>query len=479
MKKKTLATIFALLALGLMSNSITFADVGPKPPPACVMIQNLADFKNETFIMADYRLGTVTPFSITVLNDQSCINNYDDLVEIFAVDTNDYQKHATDKNYNPIKDINAYPAVPEFDLNDYADDNISADQQYEHKIYKINGIDNATRSFSISKVEIKTATTDTMLLTNTATPKVNLDKAIKADTSIFTDVTTSDKYASSTLFLKRKGYVKGYDDGTYKPNQIINRAEFTKIVMHDFKSTKTYDCSKQIFKDVSTDSNNWYRDYVCKAFNEGIIMGYGDNTFRPDQPITFAEAAKIILKVERSSTTDYTSDPWYDAYISVFTKYKIVPTSVFASTTAKKNSFQPNPNKQINRGEMALLIRGMVDPALNVDNPAKIDPLYTSPDTSESAPATSTPPAQPQPAAATIQNMAFSPTPLTIKKGATVTWTNNDPMAHTATSDSGSELASDNIQNGQTYSHTFNTVGTFAYHCAIHPSMHGSVIVTN
>ncbi len=75
-----------------------------------------------------------------------------------------------------------------------------------------------------------------------------------------------------------------------------------------------------------------------------------------------------------------------------------------------------------------------------------------------------------------IASFAYSPASLTVKQGTTVIWTNDDSMTHTVTADNGS-FASGNLANSQTYSHTFTTKGTFAYHCALHPSMHGSVVV--
>ena len=76
-----------------------------------------------------------------------------------------------------------------------------------------------------------------------------------------------------------------------------------------------------------------------------------------------------------------------------------------------------------------------------------------------------------------IKNMAFSPATLTIKVGDTITWTNQDSASHTVTSDSGTELNSATLVNTQTYSHTFNTAGTFPYHCSIHPGMKATIIV--
>lgn len=80
-----------------------------------------------------------------------------------------------------------------------------------------------------------------------------------------------------------------------------------------------------------------------------------------------------------------------------------------------------------------------------------------------------------------INNMAFSPDPVTISAGDTVTWTNNDNVTHTTTSDTagGSEpWNSGNLSNGQSFSHTFNMPGTYTYHCAIHRSMTGTIIVS-
>jgi hypothetical protein len=78
--------------------------------------------------------------------------------------------------------------------------------------------------------------------------------------------------------------------------------------------------------------------------------------------------------------------------------------------------------------------------------------------------------------AVTIKNFSFQPSPLTISVGTTVTWTNQDSVAHTSTSDNG-VWDSGSIAPGASYSFTFNQAGSFAYHCAIHPNMHGMIIV--
>lgn len=76
----------------------------------------------------------------------------------------------------------------------------------------------------------------------------------------------------------------------------------------------------------------------------------------------------------------------------------------------------------------------------------------------------------------TISNFNFSPSPLTIKVGDKVTWDNQDSVGHTATSDNNS-FDTGTISPGQSGSFTFTKAGTYAYHCSVHPSMKGTIIV--
>jgi amicyanin len=76
-----------------------------------------------------------------------------------------------------------------------------------------------------------------------------------------------------------------------------------------------------------------------------------------------------------------------------------------------------------------------------------------------------------------ISNFKFIQPSISIKKGDTIIWTNKDSAPHTVTSDSGSELNSATLSTGQTYSHTFNAIGTYNYHCTIHTVMKANIIV--
>ena len=76
-----------------------------------------------------------------------------------------------------------------------------------------------------------------------------------------------------------------------------------------------------------------------------------------------------------------------------------------------------------------------------------------------------------------INNFQFSPSTLTIKAGEKVAWTNKESALHTIKSDSGSEMSSEQLLQGESYEHIFANLGTYAYHCSIHPGMKGTIIV--
>ena len=88
--------------------------------------------------------------------------------------------------------------------------------------------------------------------------------------------------------------VDGYDDGTFKPDAPINRAEALKIIFLASKLEPFDDIDySDRFSDVRP--GDWYEEYVSSALSYEFVEGYDDGTFRPGQSITRAEASKIVL----------------------------------------------------------------------------------------------------------------------------------------------------------------------------------------
>jgi len=75
-----------------------------------------------------------------------------------------------------------------------------------------------------------------------------------------------------------------------------------------------------------------------------------------------------------------------------------------------------------------------------------------------------------------MKSMAFDPASVTVKAGESVTWANQDSATHTVVGDN-DEFKSGDLANGGSFSFTFDKAGTYTYHCGIHPSMKGTVVV--
>lgn len=108
----------------------------------------------------------------------------------------------------------------------------------------------------------------------------------------FPDVPQNTRFYGGVEYLKQKGVISGYPDGTFKPDQTINRAEALKMAMIASQSASGAP-SATTFPDVS--SQDWFYAYVQSAVQLGIVEGYDDGTFKPGNNINVAESLKIIF----------------------------------------------------------------------------------------------------------------------------------------------------------------------------------------
>lgn len=161
----------------------------------------------------------------------------------------------------------------------------------------------------------------------------------------FKDVTSDHVNADAIFYVKQQSIVQGYEDGTYKPESTINRAEFVKILMGAFPSDGRM-CKIAPFADV--DQSAWYASFAHMARCQGIIDGYPDGSFRPENSINFAEAAKILANVifgagEMGFEVTH-PEPWYAEAVFQLTSNRYVPVSI------------RTPDQLLTRGEMAEMI---------------------------------------------------------------------------------------------------------------------------
>jgi len=141
---------------------------------------------------------------------------------------------------------------------------------------------------------------------------------------IFTDVDSTYKYAEAIAYLRDAGMITGYDDGSFKPEQEVNRAEILKMLFLGFgyEVPEVIDTEEAFFKDV--EAGSWYEKYVVYAATEGFINGYDDTTYKPEQSVNRVEFLKIITRIYGINLSDYAvteictdtdATAWYAPYV--------------------------------------------------------------------------------------------------------------------------------------------------------------------
>ena len=113
-----------------------------------------------------------------------------------------------------------------------------------------------------------------------------------SQTNAYSDVPAELWCNNAISTLSNMGIISGYSNGTFRPSAPITRAELTKIAAGFFADNRVTSHYDGRFSDVS--GSEWFASALEKAIEEGIVEGYGDSTFAPDQYITRAQACTII-----------------------------------------------------------------------------------------------------------------------------------------------------------------------------------------
>jgi len=181
--------------------------------------------------------------------------------------------------------------------------------------------------------------------------------------AVFTDMEShwAKNYAEA---LQRRGIVKGRSKGVYAPDDVLNRAEFTKIAIEAIGETvlSTDELEDTYFPDVPLYA--WYAPYVNKAYELGLIKGYSDGTFRPEQPIKRVEAVKIMVSAFGFDVDDANGFKSEENFEDIFTQEWYYPAvnyvvkhGLLSGRRNRGGKILPafGPGKDMTRGEMAEL----------------------------------------------------------------------------------------------------------------------------
>ena len=291
---------------------------------------------NEPVFMGDFGFEAV-------LNDSQVDTSWD----AYAPDGFNYYKVVrSTTNNNPVYPDDSYiKAISDANTTTYSDKDVPSGTSY----YRVCSIVKPDRYCSpVVTINYENGEAEPELIKEeTSTDEyqalkdeiASLNKEITDLKEAFSDI-LQHQYATAIDYLREKAIVQGYDDGSYKPDSQINRAEFMKIVMGEKYKDELQATMSDCFSDVAKD---WYAAYVCLGKTKGIISGYDDGAFRPGQNISFVEAAKILANVYGLELGEDGYN-WYEKYVYALQNDSYIPSSI--STLSKP----------ITRAEMAELI---------------------------------------------------------------------------------------------------------------------------
>lgn len=175
---------------------------------------------------------------------------------------------------------------------------------------------------------------------------------VQAKSGLFKDVKETDYYYDSLTELVQRGIVSGYEDGTFKASQYITRAQVARVLANSL-GLEVEAVQDSGFKDVSGNHPN--DAYIAAVVEAGIMSGYADNTFKPNDFITRAELSKILVLAYGLSEdtsidlpfTDVNKQDVYAKYIQVLYNHKIT-----SGTTPSTYS----PSKYVSRGQFVTFV---------------------------------------------------------------------------------------------------------------------------
>ncbi len=146
------------------------------------------------------------------------------------------------------------------------------------------------------------------------------DSSLSYEVSPFSDVESTDTNFAAIDYLTNEEVFSGYEDGTFLPENTVNRAELLKILVEAKYGTPDETTYQNCFTDVGTD---WYAKYVCYAEEQGWVEGYLDGSFKPADPVNKVEALKMLLLSQgvdletdyRYVYDDVNEEDWFMSYV--------------------------------------------------------------------------------------------------------------------------------------------------------------------
>ncbi|MFJ7953184.1 DUF6612 family protein [Lysinibacillus sp. NPDC096418] len=185
--------------------------------------------------------------------------------------------------------------------------------------------------------------------------------------SPFSDVSEDHPHFKGISTLSKAGVINGYNDGTFKPAQAVTRGQAAKIIVNAFELAAADSVEKQSFKDLNKSSE--YYESITKLTALGVVKGYDDNTFRPNETVTRGQLAVMIaraLNLNAKGTSPYTDVPEGSPYANAVTALYEAGISKGISAT------EYGVNDKVTRGQLATFIVNAMTTTPTVSQPSSL-----------------------------------------------------------------------------------------------------------
>lgn len=165
---------------------------------------------------------------------------------------------------------------------------------------------------------------------------------VPAAASSFPDVPDSAPCAEAAEYLNSVGIMQGDATGNFNPNKSVTRAQMAAILCRMVDESEDLTTDGDRFTDVP--ASYWANGYILKAAELGIISGYKDGTFKPDNTVTYEQAITMLVRTMELEESALNAGGYPSGYISVADEYGFT------------NNVTASAGQEMSRGQIAIMI---------------------------------------------------------------------------------------------------------------------------
>ena len=194
---------------------------------------------------------------------------------------------------------------------------------------------------------------------NVQTDSIDENKAQEINKNIFDDIDDVEWAKEAIVYLAERKIINGVGGGRFAPNDFVTRAEMAKMIAGVFLTE--FDGGENPFSDVS--ESDWSCEYIKKAYSAGVISGYEDGSFRPNDAITRQDAAVMLYRAAKQFNIEFYAElTKYFADEGEFADYAAEAISNMYNmgfiNGVGENKFAPN--EKTTRAQTAKIIYAMI-----------------------------------------------------------------------------------------------------------------------